>query len=323
MKKNVLALCAATTLLSFTACNSDDAPALENRFSYDVYNLFSPMAPGMASFASESTYQFHLVAEPKMDMTTNCEDLTFDNSSHSLTIPTVKFEVLQFADGQYITFESSKGSINGQNGVVRDFKCVLSELYYKIPGRIPTVNGVGSYHNAVIAQYKIGNIYEVATFPSDATYRGVTSTSFEYQGHNQVYKTKAGSYRVVMNLTTMKADVVLYNVKFAEQSPALVLVLKDLDINLENNAYSITGANLNPNQVEGNALTVNDSFPFESFRLRTVSEDLATVSIEYTVRNKIAEDKIGNGEKVYYYGSFTGSYVNDPKNPFNPDTPVE
>ncbi len=321
MRKIIFAGCAAVSLLPLVGCNSSDDPEIVSKRRFDVNNLFTPLQPDGQSFATSSSYSFDLNASAST-VSTECRNLFYGQVNHLLVIPTVKYNAMTFSDGDYIEFKSPSGVLDYVDGGIKNFDCVLSGLFYRMPGRIPTVEGV-AYNPVVIAQYEIGNMYSVATFPADATYRGITSTSFEYKGQQQTYKTKSGSYRVVINLNTLKADVVLYNVKFAEQSPALVLVLKDLDVKLERNAYSVSGMNVNPRQVEGNSLTENDSFPFESFKLRTTTADLATISIEYTVRNKAMEDKIGNGAKVYYKGAFAGSYVNDPKNPFNPDTPVE
>ncbi len=325
MRKIIFAGCAAVSLLPLVGCNSSDDPELLATHLCDTYNLFTPILGSKASFATQSKYRFDLNATA-MTATAECQNLTFDGAVHTLSIPMVKMKLLRFPGNMdYAEFSSATGILDGTDGAVGGFQCVFSGLFYPIPEpvRIPTVNGQTAYRPFVIAQYRVGSMYDVATFPTDATYRGITSTSFEYKGQQQTYKTKAGSYRVVMNPGTLKADVVLYKVKFAEQSPALVLVLKDLDVKFERNAYSISGMNVNPRQVEGNNLTENDSFPFESFKLSTTTADLATISIEYTVRNKAMEEGIGNGVKVYYKGSFAGSYVNNPDDPFNPDTPVE
>lgn len=318
----ILPIAAASLLLLAPACNKENDFKSERTLVYTALNLLTPSSESEPSFITSSTYNFHLVA-PDDVITTECENFVIGNSTQTLAIPSTSFKVRQFADGELIEYFAPSGSLNGQNGLISNFNCKLSSLFYRSEGNVPGVDNSKKYDPVVIAQFNIGSRYAVATFQSDVTYRGITTTTFSYQGQDMVYKTKAGSYRVVINPSTMKADVVLYRVKFAEQAPALILVLKDLDVKLGRNGYTISGTDVVPGQQDGNMLTPNTSFPFETFTLTTVSDDLTKIQIDYTVRNKAMEDKVGNGARVVYVGSFSGCYVSNPDEPFNPDTPIE
>lgn len=322
MKTNrlILSLAVAMAAGSLVSCNSDEPGTTVTR-TYFALNLLTPVQPDAPSQVTASYYTFKInTGSAKLDMSS--ENLNYDNLNHIFSLTGVQSSITQFSDGDYIRFSAPQAVVDGQKGGATDVKCVLSGIFYRIPQQVPGVENA-SYSPFVIAQFNIPGKFFIATFQGDVTYRGITTTTFDFQGQSQAYATKSGSYRVAMNLNTGKADVVLYNVKFAQQAPSLILVLKDLDIKFERGAYSISGTNVVPQQLDGSMLTPNESFPFESFELRTISADLTTVNINYTVRNKSMEDKIGNGQKVYYNGSFTGSYVNDPENPFNPDTPID
>lgn len=322
MKSNkiLLALAVAAALGPLTSCNESDDGTTITR-TYFALNLLTPEQPDLPSQVTACYYTFNInTGSAKIDMTS--ENLNFDNVNHSFQLLGVQSAITQFSDGDYIAFKSPVAAIDGIRGGATNVNCVLSGLFYTVPQQVPGIE-TASYSPRVIAQYDIPGKYFLATFTPDATYRGITTTAFQYQGQEQAYKTKAGSYRVVLNLNTNKADVVLYSVKFAQQAPALILVLKDLDVKFERGAYSISGKDIVPQQLDGQMLTPNESFPFEEFNLRTVSADLTNIDINYLVRNKQMEDKLGNGQKVYYRGSFSGAYVNDPNKPFNPDTPVE
>lgn len=321
MKKLTFIAGCAALLLPLVSCNEEKADFTYNK-QYLTSNLFTPRNTSAEPFVTSCFYLFDFVGTKSVSVSST--NLMFEGMNHVMSVSDVPIKVQRYTDGDLIILNKASGQVDAGMQQITNFNCRISGLFYRKQSSQPTVsNTFADYHPFVIATYNIGTAYSVATFQPDVTYRGVTTTTFEYQGQNQVYKTKSGHYRVVMDLDKLTADVVLYNVKFAEQAPALILILKDLKINLERGGYVIEGTNFNPNQSDGNILTPNDSFPFESFKLRTTSEDLTNVSIEYTVRNKAMEDKLGNGTKVYYYGSFTGSYINDPQKPFNPDTPVE
>lgn len=307
----------AALLLPLAGCNSDD-PMYEFTRDFNTINLFTPRNTVEPVFANECVYYCHFVETETAQASSKV--LIYQGQTHSLSIPAVKVENKFYADGDYAKFSSPSGSIDGGQTQVSDFDCVISGLFYPIPSKVPGVAGVTAYTSPFfIAQYNIGSLYSVATFQKDATYAGTTSTVFDYKGQSQAYETTVGFYRVIVNILTQKADVVLYNVKFAEQAPQLILVLKDLDLKLERGGYTITGTDIVPGMPDGNMLTQNESFPFESFSLKTVSADLTKIQIEYTVRNKLMEQQIGNGDKVYYKGAFTGRYVFDPDDPFYPE----
>lgn len=320
--KHFLSVVAASMLLLNASCNKEEEHVYEITHNIHALNLVTPVLESQPSFISESIYDFSILF-PTCLVTTNCNDLTFAGVSHKLSLPQTSFDILRYADGDYIHFKQPSGSFDGQPGVISNFNCKISGLFYRSEGVIPDVDNSRKYGPVVIAEYNVGALYSVATFTSDVTYRGITTTTFSYQGQEMAYKTKSGSYRVIINPQTLKADVVLYRVKFAEQAPALILVLKNLDVTIGRNGYTISGKDVIPGQQDGNMLTPNTSFPFEDFTLTTVSSDLTKINISYTVRNKTMEDKIGNGARVVYKGEFNGAYVNDPNEPFNPDSPIE
>lgn len=306
----------AALAIPLVGCNSD-SPMYEFTRDFNTVNLFTPRNTSEPVFANECVYYCHFVEKETAQASSSV--LMYQGQTHSLSIPAVKVENKFYADGDYAKFSSPSGSIDGGQTQVSNFDCVISGLFYPIPSKVPGVAGVTAYTSPFfIAQYNIGTMYSVATFQKDATYAGTTSTVFDYQGQSQAYESTLGRYRVIIDPLSKKADVVLYNVKFAEPSPQLILVLKNLDFKLERGGYSITGADVVPGQPDGNMLTPNENFPFETFSLKTASSDLTKIQIEYTVRNKGMETQLNNGQKIYYKGSFTGRYVFDPDDPFYP-----
>ena len=176
MRKIIFAGCAAVSLLPLVGCNSSDDPELLATHLCDTYNLFTPILGSKASFATQSKYRFDLNATA-MTATAECQNLTFDGAVHTLSIPMVKMKLLRFPGNMdYAEFSSATGILDGTDGAVGGFQCVFSGLFYPIPEpvRIPTVNGQTAYRPFVIAQYRVGSMYDVATFRTDVTYRGIT-----------------------------------------------------------------------------------------------------------------------------------------------------
>lgn len=311
-------LALASTLLS--SCSGKDEDV---ELTYDVMtlNLFTPLNQAEDPFVTACYYKFRYAVSAK-DMVMTSENLYFGGYNHKFSTPTVPYSFQSYSDGDLISFKSASGTLDGMQGAVSNLECKLSGLFYPVQKQIPDLP-TAAYAPFAVAQFVVQGKYQVSTFQSDVNYRGTTTTVFDYQGNQMVYKSKAGSYRVIVNVEKKKADIVLYSVKFAEQSPALILVLKDLDFQLTSGGYKITGTDIIPRQLDGSLLTNNESFPFENFELTTASADLTQINIDYTVRNKIAEEKMGNGAKVYYKGNFKGAYLNNPDAPFNPDTPAQ
>ncbi len=300
---------AAASILSLGSCNSDD-PIYETTRLLSCVNLITPRNANEPSIVSEGAYSCHLIDTDYIEVSSDM--LYYKGAQHTLRIPKVGMDVSLYAEGDHITFSSSTGTVDGSIPV-SSFNGLISGLYYRIPSKIPAVSATDVYTSPFfIAQYEIGNEYSVATFQKDATYGGTTTTAFEFQGQSQAYESNEGYYRVIINPVTKKADIILYNVKFAEQSPQLILVLKDLDFEAGRGVYTVSGADVVPGMPDGSMLTPNESFPFESFRLETVSPDLTKIEINFTVRNKGMEEKLGNGVKVYYTGRFVGQCVIDP-----------
>lgn len=155
-------------------------------------------------------------------------------------------------------------------------------------------NGAAQFSMSYVPalSYTVDNKYEVHSFPADAFYKGMTTTtgSGQFQSDEIVY-------RVVFSQNCEKANVYVLNAKLAQQMPAINFVLTDLDVKPRNGGYDIAGENIIPeNFAEG---TKYDRFPLKSFKFSTLSSDLTSASIQYSITMPVGE----------YAASFTGSYL--------------
>lgn len=140
--------------------------------------------------------------------------------------------------------------------------------------------------------YTVDGKYEVRSFPSDAFYKGMTTTtgSGQFQSDETVY-------RVVFSQNCEKANIYVLNAKLAEKMRPINFVLNDLEVEPRNGGYDIVGEDIIPvNFAEG---TKYDRFPMKSFKLSTLSSDLTSVSIQYSITMPVGECT----------ATFSGSYL--------------
>ena len=104
-------------------------------------------------------------------------------------------------------------------------------------------------------------------------------------------------YRVVFSQNCEKANIYVLNAKLAEKMRPINFVLNDLEVEPRNGGYDIVGEDIIPvNFAEG---TKYDRFPMKSFKLSTLSSDLTSVSIQYSITMPVGECT----------ATFSGSYL--------------
>lgn len=141
--------------------------------------------------------------------------------------------------------------------------------------------------------YTVDGKYEVRSFPSDAFYKGMTTTT----GAGQFQSDKT-VYRVVFSQNCEKATVYAINAQLAEHMPLVNFVLADLDVEPRNGGYDIVGENITPVNMAEQGVPL-ERFPMKSFKLSTLSSDLTSVSIQYSITMPVGECT----------ATFSGSYL--------------
>lgn len=297
MKKSIIAAIAIISVLASCDDKKNDGPQSVITQQYTSLCLFSPEDGGKAYIGD---------AEYKVAYNQTTGNATLDASLSSsftidmLTIPLTPYNTSGEGIDQVITFSSKDGNYvaEGCDYKVSDFNAFATRSF-NTASDVPMYGRLDAMSARIYFSSTVDGLFSMKSFYADAVYCGQTITNFQYNGADNSFTSIDGSYRVIINAREMKADVILYNIKFAEQAPSLILRLKGLDLTLQNGFYTISGTNVVPEQVEGSGYTPNESFPFENFTLTTSSDMLDAVSIEYQVRNTHANLK--------YKGSFRGS----------------
>lgn len=207
------------------------------------------------------------------------------------TIPLSSSARMLNVDGQQrevIKFSAESPTESGAK--VADLNGLLTQAVFmpgsaEIPGyKLEFPGGTG--HIAVL-DYKMEDLWRVRTFWNDVTFTGATTTTYKDKDENIVnFENKNIRYRVVMKsdkgILTGKADVILYNAKFAETAPEITVVLQDLDLTFSAAGYKISGKDVVPFMVEANALQPTPRFIFNNFELSAV-DDLTQATINFKV----------------------------------------
>lgn len=237
-----------------------------------------------------------------------------DNNSYSLSTDPVKYKNY-YEDGIYGVYASGfSGSINSSMGLsdaaffmtgipvpegitydpttkwIPRVKKDGSDILAYHPGAIYTPNLTSSFP-LLVGKYKAGTQYSVMTCFTDMSFFGTTTTSYP-EGDNYPAGEFSNSqmiYRVLFDIKTMKADVVIYNAKFASMAPPIdVIYLPNLDLKFENEGYTIEGTSVVPQIPEGDGsnevLVPNTRYTFNAFKLSTKPGTvLSEVEISYQV----------------------------------------
>lgn len=298
MKKLSFSLLAAAALtLSSCSIGNDET---SQTVSYGVVNLISPL-DGSAPSVSLGWYNIEFNFS-KNYARVMCKDLMIDNISHQLISDTLKYKGND--TGDVIIMDSFRGMVDGSSDLtLNNASFEITSQTNPIPAStVGSTSAVDSYgYVTVLANYNIGSRWNVKTFYPDACYKGTTITTYpDSEGGLARFTNNDITYRIVFEQDLKKANVAIYNAKFAEAAPTLACItLEKLDVTYSTGKYVISGKDIVPKVVEGGASTPNEKYTFNSFTL-TPASNLTDATIQYQVA-------------TVFNGSFTGSYLQQTK----------
>lgn len=307
MKKTFLPIFCLVAL-GLTSCDlgGDDSTSSS---SYGTINLVTQLGTGESLMSTGNySFNFNLTQQTAVISTT---DLIFPStgsqtSKHSLTTESTSYVQGLFSNGTFLLkVLNAGGMVDNDNSLsLQGFQIRVTNYVYtpsedmENTNYVIGVSGASVARPAVISEYSIGGLYNVRTVPLIAFYKGTTTTDITSSSATlPSYKTEDMLYGVFLHKDMSKADVVIYNAKFAAAAPALTaVVLKDLKVECADKTYTITGTDVIPQVVEGSGLTPNERFPFKEFSFTATGSWLHAASITY---------KVGDN----YSGRFYGTYL--------------
>ena len=304
MKKTLL-LAMLGVSAALTSCNPGEADTTSTG-SLAAYNLVSNLDNG-DTYVTVNSYQFAF-NWTKGFGSVSTENLIINNTNWKLT--TTDTDLYTYG-GMWLMMPQGTFQGNSTLPLKNDSFVIAPVVYYGGTGVYFNDTYVPGYPDkpvvaeVLVAKYNIGDEYLVRTFFPDMCFYGETVSSYPSAGGEKTFTNKEISYRLILDIEKNKADMIVYNAKFSdsEREPVKTAILaQGLDLEFNENGYTITGENIVPSTVEGNQTTPNESFVFNSINIETVSESLSTVNIKCVVAG-------------IYKGDFTGSYFSEPKLP--------
>ena len=281
LKKILLAM--LRVALSLGGCNKEST--FEQSVNYRTYNVVFPLKSQAEPTFSEAHYLFHFTDNLSDSFSTSIqvgyEELKVDVSgfrSQSASTP----------NGGMFTIEGGTGKAGNDQTVTDISGAVTGIVYYSMEEviGIPTISP-SEYGPHTFLSYKIGDSYLVKTFFPDLYFKGTTNTQYKYKGEDKTYENKNILYRLVFNKFFNKADLVIYEGKFAAEQPSSgvykYLVLKNLPVVFKDGGYSIEASNIIPQYPEGGTLESQQYFVFNRISIKSGQDTLADISIDFDV----------------------------------------
>ncbi len=297
MKKTTLGFL-SMTMLALGACSTDVEDTVTTA-RYATCNLVSPQGEG-ESFASKGIYGFYFnMTKGVASVSTN--DLKIDNMSYSFTTDTAAYRNYAYQEGELIRMKDLKGYLNNNRELpVNEANFDITSLFYVSNVPVPGYSTRPVSFPYVIAQYDAAG-WSVATFQEDAAYHGTTLTMYQdSEGKPQSFENPDMLYRVIIDVDKKKADIIIYNAKFAAAmpKPLTAIILKGLEVTWKKGGYEIKGTDIVPEVVEGTSTTPNAQYAFNNFTFSTDGKAMVSAKVAYQVAGR-------------FIGSFEGSYVAD------------
>lgn len=278
--------------LGAVSCSND--PESITTMSIRVSNYIVPdNLAEEVSVQHDCTYNFRY-DNIKGAVTVSTTDLSLNGSDVGFTSNEMPFVRYSYQGGWSLDF--AKGSARLSNGME------LTGLYGYVTSMVNYMSPVGdpftnlTPNPMVVAQYHVGD-FTVHTFSPNSYFTGKTTTDFQRAGQEGIneFSTTDAVYRVNFAKDMKTANVVIYNIKFAEAAPALkAVILKDLPVNLTRDGYIISGKDIVPEMQEGTQATPYPERTFTSFNIKS-SADLTKIDCEYVVAET-------------FHGKFSGIY---------------
>lgn len=295
--KKLFFIAALAGAAAITSCSNND-PAT---FSYGSTVLCYAVAEGEEPTISkgEFLYEFNLTDET---LRLSASKFKVGDRTVGFITPSIKYTSKYFASadnkyclsGSYYTANASTTEPLGQGSPsVTDVDIALTNSYFVVPTPFPGVAEGFTSTGFPILKFTVGHDWTVRTFPQDAYYGGQTLSEYQDAGQQVNYVSPDNTYYRVIFRTdasgnvTGKADLVIYNAKWAEKMPAIVaMALKDLDVNFTATGYEINATDLIPSVVMDGKVIENPAFPFNSLSIKSDFNSLTRLDIDFTVAGR-------------------------------------
>ena len=271
MKKILLSLALVATALTFTSCGDDepiiqDEPIKETIVGKNLISSVVTIAQNKATYIETADYTFNIEGtknDAKMSIVAT--DVKFD--SHMPVKVSFRLEGIKaiYFDNNTIMFNAAK---------VKMYKTTGEEYsgyeITNVQGYIDSKNGVYSLEYVVNGTWRI--------IVCNTTIRTCV-TNYDYTAPTELY------YTYQIDITTMKAEVFIYNVQFQvdnDMSPVLKKIsIPGLDVTATATGLELTGDNIVPTYYTG--ANLDQATPYPALIVTNFKSTLNLLNGEHTI----------------------------------------
>lgn len=203
-------------------------------------------------------------------------------SEQVMTSKEFKFDRLAYGSSETSLFHNGNATLGNGMPVSQITGYVTNMVNYEAISPDPFYNFTPN--PMIVVSYRVGD-YLVRTFARNAYFSGTTNTYFKMPGAESAstYTTKECTYRVNFSEDMKSANIMLYNVKFAENmKPIQAVILKSLPVALTREGYVIEGTDVVPEMMEAGEATPFPSKIFNNIQVKS-TPDMRTIKCEYLV----------------------------------------
>ena len=278
--------------LALVSCKNDENDIPENGFKseYKVSCLLTTKGENPQSYPIYNVpfvFKYEFVNNT-MILSSDMLSLSLNNKLSFVSDP-VKFIGESYSKGMALKFEVPyiKTKMNGvpdSEYNITDLECLLTDIYY-CPDSWRN-NNSRPLGDMVVMECEIGDKYKLRTFPLIAGYKGTSMTSFAMGGKEQTYMSDVTLYAVAIDPNTNKAEIGLYNAKFAEPMPQLTMYLQGLNVEYTEDGYEISAPAEGVVPLVGNDLVPYPDYIFNNFNLECEGDKLTSIDVEFQVAGK-------------------------------------
>lgn len=295
--KKIYLLGSLTLLLGVTACN-DKENYYEATYHVPTLNILTSTSDGVG-VASECTYDYYAkTSGGKNTGNVTAKSIQIEGSSYNLKTSDGSF----VTNGFTVSFSNLAGTLSGNKTYpVSDGKFSFTN-YINTPKLLGLNVNVDLPEQFAICQYNIGEDYFMNTFPANAFYSGVTTTTYPGANGQESNTTKTIPYQLKLNIGDNTATMYMYNAKFsgvAAEPPKSQINLEGLTVEYLNGVVTVKGENIVPVVVEGTVSTPYENFIFNNIEFKTTTPDMSECEINYTVAGRFT----GNFQGSYLFGN--------------------
>ena len=300
---------ALLTGLTMVSCSKDGYQEVSRTLNASAITIITSESDGNVT-ASAGTYSFNIkMTDTENTGSVTSPELIADNTSLGFTTNVQKYS----STGYDAFLKNVTGTVGNSTMELNNADFLALYLYDATQnkyGYYYDLSNAGKYTFTVnviapwitLAKYNIGSTYRVNTFPVNSFFKGTTTTTYPSAEGLASHSTNDITYRFIVDAKENKAVLIVYNAKFsgspAEPTKAAIIV-EGLAVDFTPTGISITGENIVPDVVEGDATTPYESFTFNKISFHTTNDLYTEGVLDYTVAT------VFNG---HFEGAYCTSY---------------